>query len=157
MAEPKLIILDDAHSLNVHAAEEIAHFAGEAICMHAEFMLCLTGGSTPAATYQLLAERFRLSVDWKEVQFFWGDERCVPPNDPASNFGMANRTMLSRLDLRPSQIHRIRGEDPPAQAALAYEEELRTSFGIEEGEFPRFNLTLVGLGDNVHVESLVSG
>jgi len=113
MAEPRLIILDDAHSLNVHAAEEIAHFAGEAICMHAEFMLCLTGGSTPAATYQLLAERFRLSVDWKEVQFFWGDERCVPPDDPASNFGMANRTMLSRLDLRPSQIHRIRGEDPP--------------------------------------------
>jgi 6-phosphogluconolactonase len=104
-----------------------------------------------------LAERFRLSVDWKEVQFFWGDERCVPPDDPASNFGMANRTMLSRLGLRPDQIHRIHGEDPPEQAALAYEEELRTSFGIGEGEFPRFNLTLVGLGDNVHVESLFPG
>jgi 6-phosphogluconolactonase len=157
MAEPKLIILDDAQSLYVHAAEEIAHFAGEAICTHAEFMLCLTGGSTPAATYELLAERFRLSVDWKEVQFFWGDERCVPPNDPASNFGMANRTMLSRLDLRPEQIHRIRGEDPPEQAAREYEEDLRTSFGIGEGEFPRFNLTLVGMGDNVHVESLFPG
>jgi 6-phosphogluconolactonase len=157
MAEPKLIILDDAQSLYVHAAEEITHFAGEAICTHAEFMLCLTGGSTPAATYELLAERFRLSVDWKEVQFFWGDERCVPPNDPASNFGMANRTMLSRLDLRPEQIHRIRGEDPPEQAAREYEEDLRTSFGIGEGEFPRFNLTLVGMGDNVHVESLFPG
>jgi 6-phosphogluconolactonase len=157
MAEPKLIILDDAQSLYVHAAEEIAHFAGEAICTHAEFMLCLTGGSTPAATYELLAERFRLSVDWKEVQFFWGDERCVPANDPASNFGMANRTMLSRLDLRPEQIHRIRGEDPPEQAAREYEEDLRTSFGIGEGEFPRFNLTLVGMGDNVHVESLFPG
>src|SRR5580700_492986 len=157
MAEPKLIILDDAQSLYVHAAEEIAHFAGEANCMHAEFMLCLSGGSTPEATYTLLAERFRLSVDWKEVQFFWGDERCVPPDDPASNFGMANRTMLSRLDLRPDQIHRIRGEDPPEQAALAYEEELRASFGIGEGEFPRFDLTLVGLGDNVHVESLFPG
>ncbi len=157
MAAPKLIILDDAQSLYVHAAEEIAHFAGEAICTHAEFMLCLTGGSTPAATYELLAERFRLSVDWKEVQFFWGDERCVPPNDPASNFGMANRTMLSRLDLRPEQIHRIRGEDPPEQAAREYEEDLRTSFGIGEGEFPRFNLTLVGMGDNVHVESLFPG
>jgi 6-phosphogluconolactonase len=157
MAEPKLIILDDAQSLYVHAAEEITHFAGEAICTHAEFMLCLTGVSTPAATYELLAERFRLSVDWKEVQFFWGDERCVPPNDPASNFGMANRTMLSRLDLRPEQIHRIRGEDPPEQAAREYEEDLRTSFGIGEGEFPRFNLTLVGMGDNVHVESLFPG
>ncbi|MGH7915652.1 MAG: 6-phosphogluconolactonase [Candidatus Binataceae bacterium] len=157
MIEPKLIILDDAQSLYVHAAEEIAHFAGEAICIHAEFMFCLTGGSTPVAIYELLAERFRLSVDWKEVQFFWGDERCVPPDDPASNFGLANRTMLSRLDLRPEQIHRMRGEDPPEQAALAYEEELRTSFGINEGEFPRFNLTLLGLGDNVHVASLFPG
>jgi 6-phosphogluconolactonase len=157
MAVPKLIILEDAQSLYVHAAEEIAHFAGEAICTHAEFMLCLTGGSTPAATYELLAERFRLSVDWKEVQFFWGDERCVPPDDPASNFGMANRTMLSRLDLRPEQIHRIRGEDPPEQAAREYEEDLRASFGIGEGEFPRFNLILVGMGDNAHVESLFPG
>ena len=157
MAEPKLIILGDAQSLHVHAAEEIAHFASEAICSHAQFTLCLSGGSTPAATYALLAERFRLSVDWKEVQFFWGDERCVPPDDPASNFAMAQRTMLSRLDLRPEQIHRIRGEDPPEQAARAYEEELRASFGIGAGEFPRFDLTLVGLGENVHVESLFPG
>ena len=70
---------------------------------------------------------------------------------------MANRTMLSRLDRWPEQIHRIRGEDPPEQAALAYEEELRASFGIGEGEFPRFNLMLLGLGDNVHVESLFPG
>jgi 6-phosphogluconolactonase len=157
MTEPKLIILDDAQSLYVHAAEEIAHFAGEAICMHAEFMLCLTGGSTPAPIYKLLAERFRLSVDWKEVQFFWGDERCVAQDSPASNFGMAKRTMLSQLDLRPQQIHRIRGEDPPAEAALAYEAELRASFGVGEGELPRFNLTLLGLGDNVHVASLFPG
>src|SRR5216684_4089470 len=155
MAEPKLIILDDAQSLYVHAAEEIAHFAGEAICMHAEFMLCLSGGSTPAATYELLAERFRLSVDWKEVQFFWGDERCVPPDDPASNFGMANRTMLSKLPLRPEQIHRIRGEDEPAQAAQEYERELRDFFRLDQpGGLPSFNLLLLGLGENAHVASL---
>src|SRR5271155_5452965 len=157
MAEPKLIILNDAQELYVRAAEEVAHITGEAICTHGEFTFCLSGGSTPAATYDLLATRFRLSVDWKEVQFFWGDERCVPPDDPASNFAMANRTMLSRLGLRPDQIHRIHGEDPPDQAALAYEEELRKCFGIGEGEFPRFNLTLVGLGDNVHIESLFPG
>jgi 6-phosphogluconolactonase len=157
MAGPKLMILDDAESLYVHAAEEIAHFAGEAICTHAEFMLCLTGGSTPARTYELLAERFRLSVDWKEVQFFWGDERCVPPDNPASNFGMAKRTMLSRLDLRPDQIHRMRGEDAPAEGAREYEQQLRTHFGLDDGEFPRFDLTLLGLGDNVHIASLFPG
>lgn len=154
MAKPQLIILDDAQSLYTHAAEEIVHFAGEAVCTHGEFSLCLSGGSTPAAIYELMAERFRLSVDWKEVQFFWGDERCVPPNDEASNFGMANRTMLSQLDLRPDQIHRMRGEEPPEQAARAYEQELRSHFHLDEGEFPRFNLMLLGLGDNVHIASL---
>jgi 6-phosphogluconolactonase len=157
MAEPELVILDDAQALYVHAAEEIVHFAGEAICTDGEFSLCLSGGSTPAAIYELLAERFRLSVDWKEVHFFFGDERCVPPDDPASNFGMANRTMLSRLDLRPDQVHRIRGEEPPEQAALAYEEELRSFFNLSEGEVPRFNLMLLGLGDNVHTASLFPG
>jgi 6-phosphogluconolactonase len=157
MAEPKLMILDDAQSLYVHAAEEIAHFAGEAICTHAEFTLCLTGGSTPARTYELLAERFRLSVDWKEVQFFWGDERCVAPNDQASNFGMANRTMLSQLELRPDQVHRMRGEDAPAEGAREYEQQLRAHFGLEDGEFPRFDLILLGLGENVHIASLFPG
>src|SRR5882757_5183073 len=147
MAEPKIIILNDADELYVRAAEETAHIAGESICTHGEFTLCLSGGSTPAATYELLATRFHLSVDWKELQFFWGDERCVPPTDPESNFAMANRTMLSKLSLRPEQVHRMRGEDAPAIAAASYEEELVKHFGVSEGEFPRFDLILLGLGD----------
>ena len=155
MKPSQLIVMDDAQALYVRAAEEIAHFAGEAICTHGEFTLCLTGGATPASTYELLATRFRLSVDWKEVQFFWGDERCVPPDDPASNFGMANRTILSKLALRPEQVHRMRGEDDPAQAAQDYEGELRASFRLEQpGDFQSFNLVLLGLGENAHVASL---
>jgi 6-phosphogluconolactonase len=155
MNPTQLIVMDDAHALYVRAAEEMAHFAGEAICTHGEFTLCLTGGTTPAATYELLATRFHLSVDWKEVQFFWGDERCVPPDDPASNFGMANRTMLSKLPLRPEQIHRIRGEDDPDHAASEYDNELRRYFGVDEpGDCPSFNLLLLGLGENAHVASM---
>jgi 6-phosphogluconolactonase len=155
MPTNQIIVLDDAQALYVRAAEEIAHFAGEAICTHGEFTLCLTGGTTPALTYQLLATRFQLSVDWKEVQFFWGDERCVPPDAPASNFGMANRMMLSKLALRPEQVHRMRGEDEPTQAAQAYERELRTFFHLEQPEeLPSFNLVLLGLGENAHVASL---
>jgi 6-phosphogluconolactonase len=155
MNPSQLIVMDNAQALYVRAAEEIAHFAGEAICTHGEFTLCLTGGSTPAPAYELLATRFHLSVDWKEVQFFWGDERCVPPDDPASNFGMANRTMFSKLALRPEQIHRMRGEDEPVQAAQAYEHELRAFFHLEQpGDFPSFNLLLLGLGENAHVASL---
>jgi 6-phosphogluconolactonase len=100
----------------------------------------------------LLASRFLLSVDWKEVQFFWGDERCVPPNNELSNYRMADRTMLSKLALRPEQVHRMRGEDSPADAALSYEQELRNHFGAEG--FPGFDLALMGLGDNSHTASL---
>ena len=155
MNPSQLIVMDNAQALYVRAAEEIAHFAGEAICTHGEFTLCLTGGSTPAPTYELLATRFHLSVDWKEVQFFWGDERCVPPDDPASNFGMANRTILSKLALRPEQVHRMRGEDVPAQAAQEYERELSAFFRMEQpDDCPSFNLLLLGLGDNAHIASL---
>src|SRR5260370_11126210 len=111
------MVLADLTALYAPAAEEITHSAGEAFCRHGEFTLCLSGGSTPAATYELMATRLKLSVDWKEVQFFWGDERCVPPTDPASHYEMANRTMLSKLALNPSQIHRIRGEATTADAA----------------------------------------
>jgi 6-phosphogluconolactonase len=157
MPQPKLIILNDPQELYVRAAEEVAHIAGEAVCTHGEFTICLSGGSTPAATYDLLATRFHLSVDWKEVQFFWGDERCVPPDHAESNFGMANRTMLSKLTLRPDQVHRMHGEDQPASAAAAYENELRKRFGLADGEFPRMDLVLLGLGDNRHTASLFPG
>jgi 6-phosphogluconolactonase len=157
MSEPKIVILDDAPALYAHAAEEIAHFAGEAVCTHGEFTLCLSGGSTPAATYEMLGSKFHFSIDWKEVQFFWGDERCVPPEDAASNYAMTLRTLLSKLTLKPSQVHRIHGENSPDEAAHAYEDELRDHFGLGAGEFPRFDLMLLGLGDNSHTASLFPG
>ena len=157
MAQPKIIILNDPQELYVRAAEEIAHIAGESVCTHGEFTLCLSGGATPGATYNLLATRFHLSVDWKEVQFFWGDERCVAPEHPESNFGMASRTLLSKLALKPDQVHRMHGESEPAEAASNYEEQLRNHFGLDEGEFPRFDLVMLGLGDNRHTASLFPG
>ncbi len=157
MSEPKIVILDDAPALYAHAAEEIAHFAGEAVCTHGEFTLCLSGGSTPAATYEMLGSKFHFSIDWKEVQFFWGDERCVPPDDPACNYAMTQRTLLSKLALKPSQVHRVLGEQSPDEAARAYEAELRSHFGLGAGEFPRFDVVLLGLGENSHTASLFPG
>ena len=154
MMDREIIVVDDIEGLAVRAAEEIAHVAGDAICTHGEFTFCLTGGETPAPIYELLATRFHHSIDWSEVQFFWGDERCVPPDDSASNFGLAHRTMLSKLDLRPEQVHRMRGEDPPDQAAAAYERDLQNFFKITAGELPSFNLVMLGLGDNAHIASL---
>ncbi|MHB8380892.1 MAG: 6-phosphogluconolactonase [Candidatus Binataceae bacterium] len=157
MSEPTIIVLDDPQSVYVHAAEEIVHYSGEAVCTHGEFMIALSGGATPAGIYDVIAERFELSVDWKEVQFFWGDERCVGGTDPLSNYAMANRTMLSKLPLKPAQIHRMAGELEPEAAALAYEEELRRAFNVGKGELPRFDLIMLGLGGNRHTLSLFPG
>jgi 6-phosphogluconolactonase len=154
MSGRRLVILEDASAACVRAAEEMTHLAGESICSRGQFAICLAGGSTPKSAYELLATRFHLSVDWKEVQFFWGDERCVAPDDDASNFGMAKRAMLSKLEIRPDQIHRIRGEDEPEAAARAYEEDLREFFSLGDNEFPRFDLILLGLGANGHTASL---
>jgi len=157
MSERQIIVVDNADLLAVRAAEEIAHVSGEAICTHGEFNLCLTGGTTPARYYELLATRFQLSVDWKEVQFYFGDERCVGPGDPGSNYAMAMRTILDKLNLKESQIHRIRGEAAPEDAAREYEEELRRNFNLGPGQFPRFDLMLLGLGSNCHILSLFPG
>lgn len=157
MGKPQIIVLENSEALFVRAAEEIVHISGESICTHGQFSLALTGGNTPADVYSLIATRFHLSVDWNAVHLFWGDERCVPPDDPASNYGMAHRTMLSKLNLDPGQIHRMRGEDPPEQGASKYETELKDFFSLDEGEFPAFDLILLGLGDNVHIASLFPG
>lgn len=157
MSASKITVVDDAQALYVHAAEEIAHFAGEAVCTHGEFTLCLSGGSTPERVYSLLGTRFHLSVDWKEVQFFWGDERCVAPTDEASNYNMAYRALLSKVELRPEQIHRMRGEEMPVDGARKYEEELRQCFLLASGELPRFSLALLGIGENAHTASLFPG
>ena len=157
MPEPKIVVVNDAADLFIHAAEEIAHVAGEAICTHGEFTFCLSGGSTPESTYELLATRFLGSIDWKEVRFYWGDERCVPPDHSESNYAMANRTMLSKLPVKPEQVFRMRGELPPEEGALDYEKQLKQSFSLSAGEFPRLDLILLGLGDNRHTASLFPG
>lgn len=154
MGDKQIIVLDSLEALYVRGAEEIAHLAGDAICTHGEFSFCLAGGTTPAGSYDLLATRFHYSIDWSEVQFFWGDERCVPPDDASSNFAMAQRTMLAKLELRPEQVHRIRGEEQPESAASHYEDELRQFFRLAPGAVPSFNLVQLGLGENAHIASL---
>ncbi len=105
--------------------------------------IALTGGSTPRRAYELAAE---LEPDWSCATVWWGDERCVPPDDERSNFGLARATLLDRLERQPA-VHRIRGEDAPQAAAAAYEEELR-GVGLD--------LVLLGIGPDGHTASLFS-
>lgn len=146
-------VLPDRTGLMRAAAEEFVNVAGRAQAARGRFSVALSGGSTPAALYTLLAtEDFARRVDWSRVHVFWGDERCVPPDHPQSNYRMARETLLSRVPLQAGNMYRIRGEDDPKQAAAAYEGLLRQFLGGGS-----FDLVLLGMGDNGHTASLFPG
>jgi 6-phosphogluconolactonase len=132
----ELIVADDEESAARRVAELLAAAATEGR------EIVLTGGSTPGRAYELAAE---LEPDWGRSGVWWGDERCVPPDDERSNFRLAQETLIARLDGRPGRVHRIRGEDEPPAAATAYEQELSGT---------TLDLLLLGLGPDGHVASL---
>lgn len=137
------------------AADLFVAHASAAQAQGHDFHVALSGGSTPRRFHALLAASpLREQVDWSRIQFFWGDERCVPPDDAESNYRMARETLLDAVPVAPEQIHRMRGEDDPAQAALAYENEVRQVFGVAATEAPRFDLIYVGMGPDGHTLSL---
>ena len=147
--------LADSAAVAQAAAELFVSRSRAAQAEGRDFRVALSGGSTPRRFHALLAASpLREQVDWSRIQFFWGDERCVPPDDPESNYGMARETLLDALAIPASQIHRMRGEDDPAMAARAYEAEAREVFGAGPFETPRFDLIYVGMGPDGHTLSL---
>jgi 6-phosphogluconolactonase len=157
MAE--LGVLDDLDDLARAAAEEITKSAEEAVASRGRFTVALSGGSTPKPVYRLLAEEpYRGRIDWNRVRVFWGDDRHVPPAHPESNFGMAHEALLSKVPIPPDNIHRMRAEKPDAErAASDYEWTLRSAFDLDEGQWPRFDLVLMGIGADGHTASLFPG
>ena len=144
------------------AAESLVRAADAAIRASGRFVVSLSGGSTPNALYELLATPAWIRrIDWARTDVFWGDERCVPPDDPASNYRSARERLLDRLPA-PARVHRIRGEDEPEKAAAAYERELRATFGTPDGPprtapGSRFDVVLLGVGPDGHTASLFPG
>src|SRR3989454_8228404 len=154
-------ILNGLPELFQAAASEFITLAVEAIRSKGKFCVALSGGSTPRGLYTLLANQPQHSIPWEKIYFFWGDERHVPPDHPDSNYRMAWETLLSRVPVAATQVHRIPAEMPDADAAArAYEVELRDVFGarglLAEGR-PRFDLVLLGMGADGHTASLFPG
>jgi 6-phosphogluconolactonase len=142
----------DLESLSHGAAGIFVQQARQAIQARGRFSVALSGGHTPQRTYELLAEQpFRDRVDWEHVHVFWGDERCVPPDDTRSNERMTRQAWLDHVSIPAAQIHPIRCAHSPGQAARQYEALLREFFGDQP---PSFDLIFLGLGEDGHTASL---
>ena len=126
-------------------AEEAARLVAERLAEQAVAggSIVLTGGSTPRRAYEIAAE---LEPDWSGVELWWGDERCVPPDDPQSNYGLAKRALLDRLEAQPAAVHRMQGELGRDDGVAEYKHEL--------AEVGTFDLVLLGLGPDGHIASL---
>jgi 6-phosphogluconolactonase len=150
--------LESAEALSESAAERIAAGARAAIEARGTFTIALAGGSTPARTYELLAERHRDDVPWDRVEVFFGDERCVPPDDADSNFALAWRTLLSKVPVEPGHVHPMySGGELPEVAAARYGAMLQRRFASSPEPVRTFDITLLGMGEDGHTASLFPG
>jgi 6-phosphogluconolactonase len=143
----------------IHAAAEViaSHVVG-AVQSRGRATIALSGGSTPEGVYRLLgSDPLRSRIPWEKVDIFFGDERCVPPENPQSNFGMVLGALLKHIAIPLQNIHRIEGERVPSMAARDYEENIRTAFHSGASTPPRFDVILLGLGVDGHTASLFPG
>ena len=158
MVEREVIVCRDIVELSRQSAERFSQLALQSVEAAGRMTVALSGGSTPKHLYLLLASPdYQNRIPWGNVQVFWGDERCVPPDHPESNFRMAQEALLSQIEIPAENIHRMRGEGQPQMAAAEYEEELQKFFGLNSGALPRFDLILLGIGEDGHTASLFPG
>src|SRR3954452_19990684 len=147
----------DPAALARRAAYHLVEMVSEAAEANGRARIAVSGGSTPKAAFQLLADPnqpFRKRMPWEDLELFWVDERTVPPDHPDSNYRMTREALLDHVPLLPQQVHRMEGELDPEAAAARYESELRNTFRLEGAETPRFDLISLGMGDDGHTASL---
>ena len=114
----------------------------------------LSGGSTPKLLFQVLASDYAQAVDWSKVHLFWGDERCVAPDDAESNYGECKALLLDKISIPPENVHRVLGENDPAGEAVRYGDEIRQHVAAGSGGLPAFDLMILGMGGDGHTASI---
>jgi 6-phosphogluconolactonase len=155
-------MIDDEHIRVAPTAEQTAGACGAWIVGELELVLrssdfatlAISGGSTPKLMFDAMAA---LPFDWSRLRIFWVDERCVPPDDARSNYKLAKEHLLDRTNIPAANVHRIRGEQPPEEAATEYAEEIRSSVAARDGLLPSFDIIHRGIGDDAHTASLFPG
>jgi 6-phosphogluconolactonase len=149
MKEPKVLIFDNSEKL-VEAFTH--HFMSLMSLTEGDFHVALSGGSTPKIWFEKLVKNYKDDIEWNKVHFYWGDERCVPPDDEDSNYGMAKKYLLDHINIPEQNVHRILGELIPEEAAELYERELFET--LLQKSVPIFDLVILGLGDDGHTASI---
>lgn len=149
-------IFKESETLSRHAASLWVQQSALAINDRNRFLVALNGGNTPNRLFQLLATEYRAQIDWSKAHVFWGDERCVPADDPGSSYGQAREMLLRHVPIPETHIHRVNTDLGPAEAARDYALTLG-QFASPPLEIPRFDLVYLGMGEDGHTASLFPG
>ncbi len=150
-----IIVRPDRTALADTAASMVLAASIISVAQRGVFTIAFAGGSTPGPVYERLTALGE--IDWPRWRIFWSDERCVPPTHADSNYRMARESLLDRLPQAPGAVSRMPGELPPRQAARVYEEAIREAVAAPDSNIPRFDLILLGMGDDGHTASLFPG
>lgn len=149
MEEPIALIFEDKGKLVKGFTE---YFIKLMNARTGPFSVSLSGGSTPKIWFEYLSENHKNDIDWSRVHFYWGDERCVPPDDKDSNYGMTKTYLLDQIEIPQENIHRISGELLPDDATKLYDKDL--SDNLDSNDIPIFDLIILGMGDDGHTASI---
>ncbi|MEP6635792.1 MAG: 6-phosphogluconolactonase [Acidobacteriota bacterium] len=153
MSKQRVLVFKSADELAQAAAEKFVECAREALAQHGFFRVAAAGGNTPKRVYSLLSsDLFKERIEWSKVHIFFGDERCVPPNHPESNYRMVYETLTSQVPIPAENVHRIKGEVDPEHSASLYAAELKAFFS--GASWPQFDLVMLGMGEDGHTASL---
>lgn len=142
-------IYKDKHELAIAFCEELLKLRKN----QEQFNIALSGGSTPKIIFEELSKNYKDKFDWNEIHFYWGDERCVPPDDTESNYGMTKKYLLDHINIPRENIHRIKGENDPVIEAERYSDEIKILVNSKNG-LPNFDLVMLGLGEDGHTASI---
>ncbi len=155
MSSPLIKVFPDLEALSLAAARKFADLSRKAVNARGRFAVALSGGRTPRRTYELLARpEFRDNIPWEKVHIFWGDERCVPEDDPRSNQRLARKAWLDQVPIPPAQVHPVSFSESAIMGAERYESLLHSFFRENSGSF---DLVFLGLGPDAHTASLFPG
>ena len=144
--------IDISHNLD-ELSEKFARLLIAETSLKNLVSVALSGGSTPKSIFNYIAENYSTSINWGKIKFFWGDERCVPPNDPESNYLMTDKSLFSKIQIPSKNIFRIQGEDNPDKEAKRYSNVITNEIGFKNN-IPNFDLMLLGLGEDGHTASI---